>query len=225
MNQNQENENWAKRINSWAVCRGRSAWWPIFHFVLTWQGSLFGFCLFFSINLVIAEFALYCPTDYLFQRSFDKEMQVWNYGAFPIPWISNIISKLNNKLANSHEETVSLLCDTIAVTRKKKPKVLFPTSYLSWYLLSVSSTTKIPQNSENKPRGVIFERTFFDGLIFGEAHFRNFTVWQKLFVCEFLPSRGENEFHPCQQNGILVALRGSFQNFRLATPVTFFTFC
>ena len=33
--------------------------------------------LFFSlINLVIAEFALYCPTDYLFQRSFDKEVQV-----------------------------------------------------------------------------------------------------------------------------------------------------
>lgn len=172
MNQNQENENWAKRINSWAVCRGRSAWWPIFHFVLTWQGSLFGFCLFFSINLVIAEFALYCPTDYLFQRSFDKEMQVWNYGAFPIPWISNIISKLNNKLANSHEETVSLLCDTIAVTRKKNPKFYFRhRTYpgTCWAYQARQKYRKIPKISPEvlSLKGLFLMVSYSERLIFG----------------------------------------------------------
>lgn len=44
---------------------------------------------------------------------------------------------------------------------------------------------------------------------------------QKLPVCEFVPSRGENVFHPCPQNQVLVDPNGSLKNFWLAPPVTF----
>ena len=33
----------------------------------------------------------------------------------------------------------------------------------------------IPQNSENKPRGLYFSRVFFEGLIFGGAYLRRAT--------------------------------------------------
>ena len=44
-------------------------------------------------------------------------------------------------------------------------------------------------------------------MIIGAKGLSKTKIWQTLPVCEFVPSMGENECHPCPQNKILVSLR------------------
>ena len=53
--------------------------------------------------------------------------------------------------------------------------------------LKTNSSLKIPQNSENKPRGLYFSKAFFEGLIFGgavstEGNLRFKLYWASLIV-------------------------------------------